>query len=138
LLATLSLLAPSALLAQSAERKAGVPASHQPPAGLCRIWVDGVPPAKQPAPTDCATALRNKPANGTVVFGATRPGPAVRGGSQVPSQVPSRIPVNALRTVPLPRTGARPLPPPRDSARTRPDSVKARRDTTLGIPPAAR
>jgi hypothetical protein len=130
LLAALSLLVPPALLAQAGERKVDVPASHQPPAGLCRIWVTGVPPAKQPAPTDCATALRNKPANGTVVFGATRQGPAVRPTSPGP--------VNALRSVPPPRAAGRQSPPAGDSARKRADSVKARRDTTDRAPPTAR
>jgi hypothetical protein len=36
---------------------------------MCRIWLDGVPAAQQPAPTDCATAVRNRPAKGRVIFG---------------------------------------------------------------------
>ena len=48
---------------------ADVPASHRPPRGMCRIWLDNVPPTQQPAPTDCATAIRNRPTNGRVVFG---------------------------------------------------------------------
>jgi hypothetical protein len=46
-----------------------IPASSRPPAGMCRIWLDGVPAAQQPAPTDCATAVRNRPAKGRVIFG---------------------------------------------------------------------
>ena len=46
-----------------------VPDGHRPPPGMCRIWLDGVPPGQQPAPTDCATAVRNRPANGRVIFG---------------------------------------------------------------------
>ena len=46
-----------------------VPAAYQPPPGMCRIWLEGVPPGQQPAPTDCATAVRNRPANGRVLFG---------------------------------------------------------------------
>ena len=46
-----------------------VPAGHRPPAGMCRIWLDGVPPGQQPAPTDCTSALRNRPSNGRVIFG---------------------------------------------------------------------
>ena len=46
-----------------------VPAGHRPPPGMCRIWLEGVPPGQQPAPTDCATAVRNRPANGRVIFG---------------------------------------------------------------------
>lgn len=48
-----------------------VPSHMVPPAGKCRIWMDEVPAAQQPAPTDCQTALRQKPANGTVIFGPT-------------------------------------------------------------------
>lgn len=46
-----------------------VPDGHRPPPGMCRIWLDGVPPGQQPAPTDCATAVRNRPSNGRVIFG---------------------------------------------------------------------
>lgn len=46
-----------------------IPADARPPKGMCRIWLDGVPAAQQPAPTDCPTALKNRPANGRVVFG---------------------------------------------------------------------
>ena len=50
-----------------------MPESHRPPAGMCRIWIDGVPPAHQPAPTDCATAIRKRPMNARVVFGSNAP-----------------------------------------------------------------
>ena len=46
-----------------------VPPGLRPPAGMCRIWLDGVAPSRQPAPTDCASALRNRPATGQVIFG---------------------------------------------------------------------
>jgi hypothetical protein len=36
---------------------------------MCRIWIDGVPPGRQPAPTDCPTAIRRKPPNARVIFG---------------------------------------------------------------------
>ncbi len=53
---------------QPQEGKTQVPRSHLPPPGMCRIWLDNVPPAQQPAPTDCASAVRNRPRNGRVVF----------------------------------------------------------------------
>jgi len=46
-----------------------VPPEYRPPAGMCRIWIEGVQPSQQPAPTDCVTAVKNKPVNGTVIFG---------------------------------------------------------------------
>lgn len=51
---------------------AGIPRSMVPPAGKCRIWMEGVPASQQPAPTDCTTALRQKPANGVLVFGPAK------------------------------------------------------------------
>lgn len=51
-----------------------VPKEYLPPAGMCRIWLNGVPPAQQPAPTDCSLAVRNKPPNGTVVYGPQKTG----------------------------------------------------------------
>ena len=46
-----------------------VPKAYMPPAGMCRIWLDDVPAAQQPAPTDCATAIKNRPTKGKVIFG---------------------------------------------------------------------
>lgn len=54
-----------------------IPREMLPPAGKCRIWMDGVAPAQQPAPTDCQTALRQRPSNGTVVFGPAEKEPPV-------------------------------------------------------------
>lgn len=65
--AVVALASPSVVSAQS--RKPDVPASERPPAGMCRIWLDNVPAAQQPAPTDCATAVRNRPEKGRVIFG---------------------------------------------------------------------
>ncbi|MBA3645847.1 MAG: hypothetical protein H0W63_06670 [Gemmatimonadaceae bacterium] len=56
-----------------------VPHGFAPPAGMCRIWIDGVPADLQPAPTDCATAVKNRPLNGRVIFSdekATAPKPS--------------------------------------------------------------
>ena len=53
---------------QPQEPKPAVPRTHLPPPGMCRIWLDNVPPSQQPAPTDCASAVRNQPRNGRVIF----------------------------------------------------------------------
>jgi hypothetical protein len=50
-----------------------VPRAFYPPAGMCRIWINEVPAGQQPAPTDCASAVRNRPANGKVLFGDDPP-----------------------------------------------------------------
>ncbi len=54
---------------QQSSREQIVPPAFYPPAGMCRIWINQVPAAQQPAPTDCASALRNRPANGKILFG---------------------------------------------------------------------
>jgi hypothetical protein len=53
----------------SSKKGASIPADARPPKGMCRIWIDGVPAAQQPAATDCPTAVKNRPANGRVIFG---------------------------------------------------------------------
>ncbi|HET7613642.1 MAG TPA: hypothetical protein VFK26_06915 [Gemmatimonadaceae bacterium] len=50
-----------------------VPPGFFPPAGMCRIWINGVPAGQQPAPTDCASAVKNRPANARVLFGDDPP-----------------------------------------------------------------
>jgi hypothetical protein len=37
-----------------------VPAGHMPSAGMCRVWIDGVAPGRQPRQTDCRTAERQR------------------------------------------------------------------------------
>jgi hypothetical protein len=54
-------------------REQTVPPGFYPPAGMCRIWINGVPAGQQPAPTDCASAVRNRPANARVLFGDDPP-----------------------------------------------------------------
>lgn len=46
-----------------------IPPGQRPPAGLCRIWIDGVPPGRQPGVTDCGYAYAHVPANGRVIYG---------------------------------------------------------------------
>jgi hypothetical protein len=58
---------------QQPSREQLVPPAFYPPAGMCRIWINQVPAAQQPAPTDCASAVRNRPANGRVLFGDQSP-----------------------------------------------------------------
>lgn len=72
--------APTLVFAQGGarEKDAPVPKASLPPAGMCRIWLDNVPAARQPAPTDCPTAIRNRPPNARVIFPprtAERPAP---------------------------------------------------------------
>ncbi|HJU88210.1 MAG TPA: hypothetical protein VJ672_02380 [Gemmatimonadaceae bacterium] len=55
--------------AQGGSQDSQVPEGYRPPRGMCRIWIDGVPAGRQPAPTDCPTAIKRRPANGRVIFG---------------------------------------------------------------------
>jgi hypothetical protein len=57
----------------STQQRSSVPSGYEPPAGMCRIWINDVPATQQPAPTDCVTAVRNRPANARVIFGADLP-----------------------------------------------------------------
>lgn len=75
-------------------RQKAVPPGQVPPAGLCRVWYDGVPPGRQPAPTSCYEAERiaAQTRNARVVYGdnARRNGaPVYR--DQYPSQYPGDI-----------------------------------------------
>ncbi|NUO39559.1 MAG: hypothetical protein HOQ17_13680, partial [Gemmatimonadaceae bacterium] len=40
------------------------------PTGTCRVWIDGLPASRQPAPTDCTTARRNQPRNSRIIYGS--------------------------------------------------------------------
>ena len=55
--------------AQQPQGSEDVPKAYRPPPGMCRIWLDKVPAKQQPAPTDCPTAVKNKPTNAKVLFG---------------------------------------------------------------------
>jgi hypothetical protein len=63
------LLSSVAAAAAAQSRAPEIPRDHRPPAGMCRIWLANVPAGQQPAPTDCPTAVKNRPANGRVIFG---------------------------------------------------------------------
>lgn len=65
----LALPASAAGQSRSATARDTVPLGMLPPTGKCRIWMNGVPAAQQPAATDCSTALRQRPANGTILYG---------------------------------------------------------------------
>jgi hypothetical protein len=78
-----------------------VPSEYLPPAGMCRVWISGVPAAQQPAPTDCPSAALKKPANGRIVYGQD---PKTKGGRSLdklpvkgftPPPPVKRSPVNA-------------------------------------------
>lgn len=56
------------------KRKIEIPPAFAPPSGMCRIWIDNVPASQQPAPTDCASAVKNRPLNGRVIFGDDKTG----------------------------------------------------------------
>jgi hypothetical protein len=86
-------------------RKSVVPADARPPKGMCRIWLDNVPAAQQPAATDCNSAIRNRPANGHVIFGddfadsskakanpRTALPPNIKGFTEVKTTLPKRPP----------------------------------------------
>ena len=71
---TIAIIAGAATTADAQGRGRGraderVPPGQRPPAGMCRIWINGVPPGRQPAPTDCETAVRNQPANSQIIWG---------------------------------------------------------------------
>ncbi len=70
LAATAALAVAAPLMAQVRVREyAFVPTGMMPPAGMCRVWINGVPPGRQPAPTSCAAAARWLPANARIVYG---------------------------------------------------------------------
>jgi hypothetical protein len=64
---------PQAPSTPQSRREQIVPPGFFPPVGMCRIWINDVPAGQQPAPTDCASAVRNRPANGRVLFGDEPP-----------------------------------------------------------------
>ena len=63
------LAASAVTLAATGAGAQSVPPGQMPPAGLCRVWIDGVPPGRQARPTDCTTARRSAPANAHILYG---------------------------------------------------------------------
>ena len=49
----------------------GIPPGQMPRAGECRVWYDGRPPGRQPAPTSCDQAERvaSRSSNARVIYG---------------------------------------------------------------------
>jgi hypothetical protein len=49
----------------------GTPPGQMPPAGMCRVWYDGVPAGRQPQPTSCNNAERiaSRDRNARVIYG---------------------------------------------------------------------
>jgi hypothetical protein len=58
---------------------------QRPPKGMCRIWLKDVPAAQQPAPTDCASAVKNCPPSGKVIFGDTQDTKSKKTDPKLPS-----------------------------------------------------
>jgi hypothetical protein len=82
---------------------------------MCRIWLPNVPANKQAAPTECPTAVRNRPANARVIFGdpVQGKGSAKTGAPPIPLPlVPTEPPSKKPKKAP-PKTP----PPPDDSKR---------------------
>jgi hypothetical protein len=63
------------LRTSNAAGRSRVPPGHLPPAGMCRVWIDGVPPGHQPPVTDCGTAQAQRTANSRVIYGDDTPFP---------------------------------------------------------------
>ena len=83
----------------------GIPASAFPPAGLCRVWLRDVPAGQQPAATDCATAIRNRPNNAQVLFGEAVSAPSARTPNPLPV-LPGRSALSRQADVPVRGSGA--------------------------------
>jgi len=90
-----------------------VPPQYAPPSGMCRIWVHGVPPSQQPAPTQCANAVRVRTTNSQVVFSNSRPSTLATGPARptITAPVPGAHPVTAAEASPLATHGGMSVSP---------------------------
>jgi hypothetical protein len=87
---------------QPQDGRTAVPRTHLPPPGMCRIWLDNVPPAQQPAPTDCASAARNLPRNGRLVYSDEPRNPRlplIKSLKDPPPPPPRKLPDDPVKTV---------------------------------------
>src|SRR5690349_12895026 len=52
-------------------RNQGIPPGQMPPAGMCRVWYDNLPPGRQPRATNCdqAERLAARDRNARVIYG---------------------------------------------------------------------
>lgn len=75
-------------------KQKAVPPGHVPPAGLCRVWYDGVPPGRQPDATSCYEAERiaARDRNARVIYGSdSRRNDSPVSRDQYPSQYPGDV-----------------------------------------------
>ena len=70
-----------------------IPAEYRPSAGMCRVWLEGVPATQQPAPTDCSSATQRKPASARVIYGEDPKGSASARSGQLPVKGLAPMPV---------------------------------------------
>jgi hypothetical protein len=82
LVAAALMVGASAADGQRAVAAGDVPPGQRPPRGMCRVWIDGVSPGRQPRPTSCANAVATAPANSRVIYGDNTPFPG-RGRGRV-------------------------------------------------------
>lgn len=86
---TAGLVMASAAMAQDKPKvikPSDIPESAFPPVGMCRIWLADVAERQQPAPTDCATAIRTMPRDATVLFGDLKRGAKLLPGGNAAAQ----------------------------------------------------
>ena len=115
------LTATPALAQGKGKNKQGIPPGHVPPAGMCRVWYEGVPPGRQPHPTSCNEAERivAQDRGARVIYGngTTRQNaPVYRGERDVP-RFPGDIWRSGGGRVPS-TDGRRPNPNPTGQERT--------------------